>query len=118
MGYKFLKHVERTRLLVLIVDLFGFQLSASHQHRTCLENIFALNKELELYNTELLKKPAILLLNKIDVEGSEKQFDLIRKTAEDLSGRAILTGISNNYDRLIKLFLFALQLMLVNADLN
>lgn len=66
MGHKFLKHVERTRLLLMCVDLHGFRLSASHAHRTCLENVFALNKELELYDETLLQKPCVLLVNKID----------------------------------------------------
>ncbi|XP_053695408.1 GTP-binding protein 10 homolog [Sabethes cyaneus] len=68
MGHKFLKHVERTRLLLIIVDVFGFQLSQTHKKRNCLENIFALNKELELYNKALLDKPCVLLVNKMDKE--------------------------------------------------
>ncbi|GBP09604.1 GTP-binding protein 10 homolog [Eumeta japonica] len=55
MGHKFLKHVERTRLLLFMVDIFGFQLSPQHEKRDCLENIFALNKELELYDPSLLE---------------------------------------------------------------
>lgn len=70
MGHKFLKHVERTRLLLIIVDVFGFQLSQSHRKRNCLENIYALNKELELYDKTLLEKPCVLLVNKMDKEGA------------------------------------------------
>jgi len=69
MGHKFLKHIERTRLLVFMVDIFGFQLSPRHPHRDCVANIFALNKELELYDPSLLEKPSVLLLNKMDKEG-------------------------------------------------
>ncbi|XP_019528385.3 GTP-binding protein 10 homolog [Aedes albopictus] len=70
MGHKFLKHVERTRLLLIIVDVFGFQLSQSHRRRNCLENIYALNKELELYDKTLLEKPCVLLVNKMDKDGA------------------------------------------------
>lgn len=66
MGHKFLKHIERTRLLLMVVDIGGFKLSATHAHRSCVENVFALNKELELYDETLFEKPCILLLNKID----------------------------------------------------
>lgn len=70
MGHKFLKHIERTRLLFLMVDVFGFQLSVKHEKRNCLENIYALNKELELYDASLLDKPCVLLINKMDVDGA------------------------------------------------
>lgn len=66
MGHKFLKHIERTRLLLMVVDIDGFKLSATHAHRSCVENVFALNKELELYDETLFEKPCVLLLNKID----------------------------------------------------
>ena len=74
MGHQFLKHVERTSLLLLIIDIFGFQLSHNHLKRNCLENIYALNKELELYDATLLEKPSILLVNKMDKNGSEEEF--------------------------------------------
>lgn len=75
MGHSFLRHVERTKLLLLIVDINGFQLSPKHNKRTCLENIFSLMKELEMYNDALMQRRAMLLINKMDVEGSEKRFD-------------------------------------------
>lgn len=44
MGHQFLKHIERTKLLLMIVDINGFQLSPQHPHRTCLETIMLLTK--------------------------------------------------------------------------
>lgn len=44
MGHKFLKHVERTKLLLLIVDINGFQLSPQHNFRDCFQNVLLLNK--------------------------------------------------------------------------
>lgn len=44
MGHKFLKHVERTKLLLLVVDINGFQLSPKHDFRNCLQTIILLNK--------------------------------------------------------------------------
>lgn len=66
MGHKFLKHIERTRMLLMVVDLDGFRLSAAHAQRSCVDNVFALTKELELYDETLLGKPCVLLVNKID----------------------------------------------------
>jgi Obg family GTPase CgtA len=85
MGHQFLKHVERTRLLLLIVDVFGFQLSLKHIRRTCLENVYALNKELELYDETLLEKPSILLVNKMDMDGSIDAFVENEKFFNDLT---------------------------------
>ncbi|KAJ7418160.1 GTP-binding protein 10 [Pitangus sulphuratus] len=67
MGHKFLKHVERTKQLLLVVDISGFQLSIKTQFRTPFETILLLTKELELYKEELVTKPALLAINKMDL---------------------------------------------------
>ena len=85
MGHQFLKHVERTSLLLLIVDIFGFQMSQNHMRRNCLENVYALNKELELYDSTLLDKPTVLLVNKMDTNGSVEEFQRYEKNFDDLS---------------------------------
>lgn len=84
MGHKFLKHIERTKLLLMVVDLFGFKLSNIHRLRTCIQNIFALNKELELYDEQLIDRPCILLLNKIDEDGAQDEYEKIKDKIVDL----------------------------------
>lgn len=44
MGHRFLKHVERTKIILLVVDINGFQLSPQHEYRNCLDTIILLNK--------------------------------------------------------------------------
>lgn len=44
MGHKFLKHVERTKLLLLIADVQGFRLTPKHDLRSCFETVVLLNK--------------------------------------------------------------------------
>ena len=44
MGHKFLKHVERTKLLLFIVDIQGFRLNLKHELRTAFETVALLNK--------------------------------------------------------------------------
>lgn len=61
LGHEFLKHIERTRVMIHIVD------AASVEGRDPVADIHAINKELEAYNPELLKKPQVIAANKIDV---------------------------------------------------
>ena len=49
MGHKFLKHVERTKMIMFVIDVQGFQLNPNSQRRTPFETITLLNRELELY---------------------------------------------------------------------
>lgn len=44
MGHEFLRHCERTKLLLLVVDIQGFQLNLKSIRRTCLETVILLNK--------------------------------------------------------------------------
>lgn len=44
MGHRFLRHVERTSLLLLVVDINGFQLNPKYMHRSCLDTVVLLNK--------------------------------------------------------------------------
>lgn len=85
LGHKFLKHVERTKLLLFIADVQGFRLSPKYPMRTCLETIMLLNKELELYDAELLDKPAILAINKIDIEGTQETFEEVKKSLANIN---------------------------------
>lgn len=109
MGRKFLKHIERTRLLLMVVDIFGFKLSTMHTHRTALENIYALNKELELYNETLLDKPCILLLNKIDEDNSKQYIDELMPKLNDLDAfhnecpTNMLSKRFINFDRILEI---------------
>ncbi|ODM95445.1 GTP-binding protein 10 [Orchesella cincta] len=85
MGHKFLKHVERTKVLLFVVDIHGFQLSPQFPKRSALETIVLLNRELELYKEELTEKAAILVLNKSDLPGSYEKICLIKDTLNDQS---------------------------------
>lgn len=49
MGHKFLKHVERTKMIMFVIDVQGFQLNPNSQRRTPFETVTLLNRELELY---------------------------------------------------------------------
>ncbi|KAG9476551.1 hypothetical protein GDO78_003214 [Eleutherodactylus coqui] len=86
MGHKFLKHVERTKQLLFVVDVSGFQLSVKTPFRTAFETVQLLMLELELYKDELLDKPALLAVNKMDLPDAEDKFQELLKQLEDPEG--------------------------------
>ncbi|MBD5520527.1 MAG: GTPase ObgE [Lachnospiraceae bacterium] len=65
LGHEFLRHIERTKVILHIVD------AASTEGRAPIEDIYAINKELEAYNAEIASRPQIIAANKIDVIYSE-----------------------------------------------
>lgn len=75
MGHKFLKHISRTMINLFIVDVNGFQLNHKYAKRSVFETVVFLNKELELYEPSLLEKPSILVINKMDTQDAQQQFD-------------------------------------------
>ncbi|KAF6301721.1 GTP binding protein 10 [Rhinolophus ferrumequinum] len=77
MGHKFLKHIERTKQLLFVVDISGFQLSSQTQYRTAFETIILLTKELELYKEEVQTKPALLAVNKMDLPDAQNKFRVL-----------------------------------------
>lgn len=60
LGYEFLKHIERTKVIIHMVD------AASVEGRDPVNDINQINEELNAYNPELLNKPQIIAANKID----------------------------------------------------
>ena len=65
LGHKFLKHIERTKVLIHVVDVSG------SEGRDPVEDFDKINKELEQYSPKLLKKPQIVAANKIDLTDEE-----------------------------------------------
>lgn len=84
MGHKFLKHVERTKQILFVVDICGFQLASNTPVRSAFETVLLLTKELELYKEELLTKPAILVINKMDLPEAQ---DKLRELEEQLQNQ-------------------------------
>ncbi|MBZ3874191.1 GTP-binding protein 10, partial [Sciurus carolinensis] len=89
MGHKFLKHIERTRQLLFVVDISGFQLSSQTQYRTAFETIILLTKELELYKEELQRKPALLAVNKMDLPHARDKFHELINQLQNPKGNSM-----------------------------
>jgi len=67
LGHEFLRHIERTRVLIHIVD------AASTEGRDPVADIYAINKELEAYNEEIAARPQVIAANKIDALGDDDE---------------------------------------------
>ncbi len=79
LGHSFLKHIERTKVLIHVVD------AASTEGRDPVADIRAINKELEAYNPELLSRPQVIAANKVDAiydDGEENPIDRLRREFE------------------------------------
>ena len=78
LGHQFLRHIERTRVLIHLVD------AASTEGRDPIDDIYKINKELEAYDPELMKRPQVIAANKIDAvyEGDEDPVQKIRDEFE------------------------------------
>ncbi|MBQ2936865.1 MAG: GTPase ObgE [Lachnospiraceae bacterium] len=61
LGFEFLRHIERTKAIIHIVD------AASTEGRDPIEDIYAINKELENYNPDIAARPQVIAANKIDM---------------------------------------------------
>jgi GTP-binding protein len=80
LGIKFLRHIERTRILLHLVDIGTIDLENP------LEAYNVINQELALYNPELAQKPQIIVLNKIDLPHIRKAAEIFQSA---LKGRKI-----------------------------
>ncbi|MDD6213176.1 MAG: GTPase ObgE [Clostridiales bacterium] len=77
LGHNFLRHIERTRMLIHLVD------AAGTEGRDPIEDIRAINKELAQYNPELAKVPQVIAANKVDViYGDEDPIQHLKDTFE------------------------------------
>jgi GTP-binding protein len=98
LGHEFLRHVERTKILIHIID------GTENNPR---ENFDKINKELEFFNTEILDKPQVVVVNKIDLEEvsilKEEIKELFAGTNVDLHFVSAVSGegVSNVMDEVV-----------------
>lgn len=76
LGDRFLKHIERTRVIAHIIDMSGFE------GRDPYEDYITINKELENFNKKIMEKPQIIIANKMDMEGSQENLEKFKKKVD------------------------------------
>ncbi|MCQ4937035.1 GTPase ObgE [Anaerotignum propionicum] len=76
LGHEFLRHVERTKVFIHVVDAAGVEGDDP------VENIRKINHELEEYNPELLKRPQVIAANKTDIPEAAENVARLKETYE------------------------------------
>ena len=76
LGHEFLRHVERTRLLLHFVDVSGIE------GRNPIEDFDTINSELKMYSEKLAEKPQIVIANKADIPQFEENFERFKSELE------------------------------------
>ena len=76
LGHEFLRHIERTKLMIHVVD------AAGTEGRDPVDDIYKINAELEAYNPEIAKRPQVIAANKVDVIYPEGEDPIERIKAE------------------------------------
>ena len=77
LGDKFLKHIERTRVIAHVIDMSGIE------GRDPYEDYLTINKELEDFDPKLLKRETVILANKMDIESSKENLENFKKKVTD-----------------------------------
>ena len=79
LGFQFLRHVERTSILLHLVDI------SEMAEGDPVENFTKINNELNLYNSDLMKKLQIVAATKLDIKGDGKRLDRLAQYCKDKS---------------------------------
>ena len=76
LGDRFLRHIERTRVIAHVIDMSGFE------GRDPYEDYVIINNELRSFNKKIMDKPQIIIANKMDVDGALEKLEEFKKKVE------------------------------------
>ena len=77
LGDRFLRHIERTRVLLHVLDMSGSEM------RDPYEDYQTINQELEKFNPKLMKRPMVILANKMDLPNAEENLKKFKEKVKD-----------------------------------
>ena len=77
LGHQFLRHIERTRVIIHVIDMSGLE------GREPYEDFLTINEELEQYNLRLTERPQIIVANKMDMPECGRKSQSIQRKIED-----------------------------------
>jgi GTPase len=98
LGHAFLRHIERTAVIIHVVDLTG-----SYEGRDPLTDIAVIDAELAAHAAELVDRPRLLVGNKLDIPGAREASEIVRAWAEEreLQYFAVSAATGEGVDRLL-----------------
>lgn len=110
LGHEFLRHIERTKVIIHMVD------AAGSEGRDPIADIYAINKELEAYNPEIAQRPQVIAANKMDMIYDD-DCTVITKLNEEFSSKGIkVFPISAVSGKGVKELLYQVKDMLDHLD--
>ncbi|GGA85833.1 GTPase ObgE [Ornithinibacillus halotolerans] len=77
LGHQFLRHVERTRVIIHVIDMAGTE------GRDPFDDYLKINKELEQYDEKLLTRPQVIAANKMDMPGADENLEQFKAKLEE-----------------------------------
>lgn len=73
LGIKFLKHIERTKVIAHVIDMSG------SEGREPYDDYITIRKELEAFSKKLINKPEVIIANKMDIDGAKEKLEIFKK---------------------------------------
>lgn len=77
LGHQFLKHIERTRVIIHVIDMAG------SEGRDPYEDYLKINDELKQYHYRLMERPQVIAANKMDIPGAEEQLEYFKENLKE-----------------------------------
>ena len=98
LGDKFLKHIERTRVIAHVIDMSGYE------GRNPYDDYVTIKKELKDYDEKLDKREELIIANKMDIDGAEKNLEEFKKKVPDVKIFPIsaINGNSKELDEVLR----------------
>lgn len=94
LGFQFLRHIERTRVIVHVLDM-------SATDRDPYQDFLTINEELKTFNPLLLKRPQVILANKMDLEGTSEKLNKLKKQIKNIDIIPISAYTKTNLDQFL-----------------
>ncbi len=95
LGDRFLKHIERTRVIAHVIDMGGYEM------RDPYEDYMTIQEELKNFKESLLQKPQIIIANKMDIEGAQERLETFKKKV-DLPIYEVSAAMNQGLDQVIE----------------